>query len=134
MLSEHGAEITGSRSVHLVSKGQRADHRIVEVALYFQAELLQAKKENDDTDPEPTASSMPVLLVSADNAQVHLARAHGLPAVRTSDLDAAIATVLGEDLQRILGDPKQNHPRARLSASALRDGLAAAACAGNRNS
>ena len=136
LLAERGGEVTGSRSVHLASKGQRADHRIVEVALFFQTEILAARAaqegggsavhEGGDALASPAAPpSLPVVLVSADNMQVHLARAHGLPAARTADLNAALAEALpGSDRGAEAVGP------GRLSAAALRAALSSAACAG----
>lgn len=85
------AEVAGSRSNLMADKGQAIDAKIVEVALFFQAELLAAAHGSVQPQPESTTGvprHMPVLLLSSDNAQLHLARSHGLPAAKVSDLTA----------------------------------------------
>lgn len=66
-----GLQVAGSRAADVGTKGQRADHRIVEVALFFQQEVLQEAGPSG-ADPGRTleAAAFPVLLLSGDNAQV----------------------------------------------------------------
>lgn len=112
------AEVTGSRSQHMADKGQSVDAKIVEVALFFQAELLAAANSNMQKHADGKArspSQMPVVLLSSDNAQLHLARSHGLPAAKVSDLSAMPAAL------------KSQQP---LSAQLLRGLLRPAATAG----
>ena len=52
----------------------------MEVALFFQKELSAAAKEGAD----PASNAMSVVLLSADNAQLSLAKAHGLPVRATT--------------------------------------------------
>lgn len=85
-------------------QGQRVDAKIVEVALFFQAELEAAAAGRNLTEAEtatPSASPsvehlMSVVLLSADNAQLQLARTHGLPAGKLEDL-AGLKGVLSHD-------------------------------------
>ncbi|KAI3428192.1 hypothetical protein D9Q98_006572 [Chlorella vulgaris] len=83
LVVEHDAAVTGSLSADVRTKGHRADHRIVEVALFFQKEVL-----GGGSGPL-RPGSFPVLLLSGDNGQVQTARSHGLPAARMVDLAAA---------------------------------------------
>jgi hypothetical protein len=120
-------QAAGSRSADVGTKGQRADHRIVEVALFFQREVLKAaaaagaegRESGTAAAASLTAASFPVLLLSGDNAQVATARSHGLPAVRMADVAAARAP-----LEAALAGG------APLGASLLRSCLGAAAVAG----
>jgi hypothetical protein len=57
-------QVTGSLSADVRTKGHRADHRIVEVALFFQKEVL-----GGGSGPL-RPGSFPVLLLSGDNGQV----------------------------------------------------------------
>lgn len=112
------AEFAGSRSPHMANKGQAVDAKIVEVALFFQAELLAATSGNVQQHVGSAAgapSHMPVVLLSSDNAQLHLARSHGLPAAKVSNLAAMPAAL------------QQQQP---LSAQLLRGLLRPAATAG----
>lgn len=111
---EAGAEVTGSRSTAVATKGQRTDHRIVEVALYFQNEI----RGPGAAAAPPRPASMPVVLLSGDNAQVQLARSHGLPALKPADLNEAEAALA--------------RGAAGFTAGALRAALGQAACAGER--
>ncbi|PRW56620.1 Serine threonine- kinase CTR1 isoform B [Chlorella sorokiniana] len=110
LLVEHDAAVAGSRSAD--TKGQRADHRIVEVALFFQQEV-------GGRASRLTAASFPVLLLSGDNTQVQTGRSHGLPAARMADLAAAQA-----QLEAALAGSQP------LTASLLRACLGAAAVTG----
>ncbi|KAL6766551.1 hypothetical protein ACKKBG_A36475 [Auxenochlorella protothecoides x Auxenochlorella symbiontica] len=112
LLVEAGAEVTGSRSTAVATKGQRTDHRIVEVALYFQNEI----RGPGAAAAPPRPASMPVVLLSGDNAQVQLARSHGLPALKPADLNEAEAALA--------------RGAAGFTAGALRAALGQAACAG----
>lgn len=119
LVLEHGAEVAGSRGADVGSRGQATDHRIVEVGLYFQQECVKAAFEGEASTAAATSteiedargekngrsgreegqkahsiSSLPVILLTSDNGQQALAKAHGLPAVRMSDLGAIKAQVL----------------------------------------
>ncbi|GFR46065.1 hypothetical protein Agub_g7535, partial [Astrephomene gubernaculifera] len=101
--------LAGSRSPWLASRGQAVDVRIVEVALFFQAEVARAyQKGNGNGNGEGAAASgstanagsttpfLPVILLSNDNAQIAAAKSHGLPAFRlssASDLSSRLAAV-----------------------------------------
>lgn len=105
LVLEHGAEVAGSRGGDVSSKGQATDHRIVEVGLFFQNECLSAAGEshkgleNDQISggnegkcvPE---RALPVILLTNDNGQAQLAKAHGLPVVRMGELAAARAAIM----------------------------------------
>jgi PIN domain len=106
LVLEHGAEVAGSRGADVGSRGQATDHRIVEVGLYFQQECVKAalggagaenaeKSENEEQKAQHFSSSLPVILLTSDNGQQALAKAHGLPAVRMSDLAAVRSQVVG---------------------------------------
>jgi len=124
LVLEHGAEVAGSRGADVGSRGQATDHRIVEVGLYFQQECLKAalggesstagatntevveeeeeeeksgkvRGREEEQKAHSTSSSLPVILLTSDNGQQALAKAHGLPAVRMSDIAAIKAQVLG---------------------------------------
>lgn len=114
-------QAAGSRGADVGTKGQRADHRIVEVALFFQREVLQvaASPDSASSGGPLNAASFPVLLLSGDNAQVATARSHGLPAVRMADVAAARGPV---ESALARGTP--------LGASLLRSLLGASAVAG----
>lgn len=63
----------------------------VEVALFFQREITQAAAASGScTDASAStaaaAAALPVVLLSGDNAQIQLAKSHGLPAVRMGEL------------------------------------------------
>ncbi len=53
MVLEMEAEVAGSRSPHLASRGQRVDAQIVEVALFFQRELSSAARRSRSTKLQP---------------------------------------------------------------------------------
>jgi hypothetical protein len=117
LVLERSADVAGSRGDAVGSRGQATDHRIVEVALFFQAELLKAAGDagaagggagGDGASGEQ--HPMPVVLLTADNGQAALARAHGLPCALMADVAAAEA---GARALRAL--------RAPLTASALRE-------------
>lgn len=117
-------QVTGSRSVDVGTKGQRADHRIVEVALFFQQEVLSSGGGGSSDSSGAGAASItaarcPVLLLSGDNGQVQVARSHGLPAARMTDLAAAQPRL---EAALAAGRP--------LTASLLRSCLGAAAVTG----
>lgn len=121
LVLEHEAEVAGSRGADVGSRGQATDHRIVEVGLYFQQECVNAALRGEASTAAATrmeleeergeedgkvrgreeeqkahfSSSLPVILLTSDNGQQALAKAHGLPAVRMSDLAAIKAQVLG---------------------------------------
>ncbi|GLI63531.1 hypothetical protein VaNZ11_006518, partial [Volvox africanus] len=92
LAGEHGGlmGLAGSRSPWLATRGQAVDVRIVEVALYYQAEVTRAYQQSgtegadggagDKSSPRP--SFLPVILLSNDNAQISAAKSHGLPAFR----------------------------------------------------
>ncbi len=111
LVLEHAAEVAGSRGADVGSRGQAIDHRIVEVGLYFQQECVKAalgleidtsagveEEEEEKKQRQPVshfASSLPVILLTSDNGQQALAKAHGLPAVRMSDIATTRAHLLG---------------------------------------
>ncbi len=76
--------MAGSRSTS--SSGQRSDLSIVEVALFFKAELCAAAAAATSTVQGGGAGAgrqlLPVVLLTNDNGQLQVAKAHGLPAVR----------------------------------------------------
>jgi len=117
------AQVAGSSSPHMADKGQRVDAKIVEVALFFQAELQTAAAGNGTpgshtavaTNTGSEGHPMSVVLLSADNAQLQLARTHGLPAARLQDMAAL---------------PGKLSQGAHLTASLLRNVLEPAATAG----
>jgi hypothetical protein len=121
LVLERGADVAGSRGDAVGSRGQATDHRIVEVALFFQAELLKAAGDagaagggaaggGGGSGASGKQHRMPVILLTADNGQAALARAHGLPCALMADVAAAEA---GARALRAL--------RAPLTASALRE-------------
>ena len=57
MVLDLEAEVAGSRSPHMASRGQRVDALIVEVALFFQSELSSAA--NAAAKPSPSQASVP---------------------------------------------------------------------------
>ncbi|GIL67142.1 hypothetical protein Vafri_20587, partial [Volvox africanus] len=110
LAGEHGGlmGLAGSRSPWLATRGQAVDVRIVEVALYYQAEVTrayqQSGKEAADGGPgagapsSPGGSFLPVILLSNDNAQISAAKSHGLPAFRLTA--AAELSVQLDDIAR----------------------------------
>ena len=122
LLLDSAAELVGSRSGNFASKGQRVDSRVVEIALYFQQHCLAALETPEDrlshqesempqsaspTTPSSTAvhrpesssrdlvmGYLPVCLITGDNYQVQLSRTHGVPAVRTSEVESCLEGVL----------------------------------------
>uniref|UniRef100_A0A7S3VIE2 Uncharacterized protein n=1 Tax=Dunaliella tertiolecta TaxID=3047 RepID=A0A7S3VIE2_DUNTE len=114
--------VAGSKSPLLGNRGAQVDVRIVEVALFFQNEILKgAAPSSESTHPPPpstpaahtlstsstdTAStpntkasgigsdgtepvpSLPVMLLTNDNSQLLVAKVHGLPAFRLSNVNA----------------------------------------------
>lgn len=116
----------------LQSKAMQVDYRIVEVALFFNADLLKAQAQGQAAQAQGQASPsavgdgnggssgsdaaaaaaaaaaasnislFPVMLLSNDNAQVTAAKAHGLPAFRISSPTSGDAAVA---LQRMLAQP-----------------------------
>lgn len=102
------------------------DAKIVEVALFFQAELQTAAAGNGTSGSQTAVAAnagseghpMSVVLLSADNAQLQLARTHGLPAARLQDMAAL---------------PGKLSQGAHLTASLLRKVLEPAAIAGDSN-
>jgi len=70
----------------------------VEVALFFQNEILKgaapttAASEGEASGTSrhttPGSAPLPVLLLTNDNSQLLVAKAHGLPAYRLSNVDA----------------------------------------------
>ncbi|KAG2454515.1 hypothetical protein HYH02_000362 [Chlamydomonas schloesseri] len=91
--------LAGSRSAAVSSRGQAVDMKIVEVALFFQAEVARAIEpaaEGGPSTPAASASCLPVMLLSNDNGQIAGAKSHGLPAFRLStatDLAAQLAAL-----------------------------------------
>ncbi|KAG2436329.1 hypothetical protein HXX76_006638 [Chlamydomonas incerta] len=89
--------LAGSRSAAVSSRGQAVDMKIVEVALFFQAEVARAiEPAAEGAAAAPSAACMPVILLSNDNGQIASARSHGLPAFRLSsatDLTAQLTAV-----------------------------------------
>ena len=56
MVLDLEAEVAGSRSAHMASRGQRVDALVVEVALFFQSELSSAA--NAAAKPSPSQASV----------------------------------------------------------------------------
>jgi hypothetical protein len=93
--------------------GQKNDLAIIEVALFFRKELLGAAAaaagggSSDSSSSAAaagaSAAAQPVILVTNDNAQLQLAKSHGLPAFRlagASEFEGALSNVIkaGGDL------------------------------------
>ncbi|GIM02389.1 hypothetical protein Vretimale_7262 [Volvox reticuliferus] len=108
LAGEHGGlmGLAGSRSPWLATRGQAVDVRIVEVALYYLAEVTRAYQQSADGNDSgggegsstPRGSFLPVILLSNDNAQISAAKSHGLPAFRltaAADLSAQLDAVAG---------------------------------------
>ena len=97
------------------------------MALFFQREITQGAAGSGSTAPSQiappaagaAAPAFPVLLLSGDNAQIQLAKSHGLPAVRMGEL-GPLEAWLAQHAQR--GPP--------LTASLIRQLLGAAATVG----
>jgi hypothetical protein len=89
---------------------------LLQVGLFFQDELTAAAGGTAGIDDSPASHPMPVLLLSEDRAQLSLARSHGLPAARLSDLSSLPAALAAQQ---------------PLSSSLLRRTLAPAATTGN---
>eukprot|EP00798_Chlamydomonas_sp_ICE-L_P013400 gene13398-19251_t len=69
----------------LESGGLGVDYKIVEVAMFFQKEVVKSASSVNPDDPTVALKPLlPVMLLSNDNAQITIARAHGLPAFRLS--------------------------------------------------
>lgn len=108
------AAVAGSRSPAFAgSSGQRSDLAIIEVALFFRTELLAAAAaavaeataaasgaseeaaaaaapctptRQQQAAAAAAAEAQPVILVTNDNAQLQLAKAHGLPAFKLAGM------------------------------------------------
>ncbi len=95
-LSAGALGAAGSRSPFVSSKGQAVDYRIVEVALFFMREVLSStsSQPGGDGDPAGGPEPLPVLLLSNDNAQIAVAKSHGLPAFRLSGEGPQAAALL----------------------------------------
>ncbi|KAL6757892.1 hypothetical protein V8C86DRAFT_2612814 [Haematococcus lacustris] len=116
----------GSASPFVGNKGQKVDYRIVEVAMFFQREILRSKPSaTSNLSPAGEPFDLPVLLLSNDNAQISAARAHGLPAFRLASAGADMAAVLA-DIQTSAGQQKARV----LSSGVLRHLMGSAATAG----
>lgn len=77
------ATVAGSRTPSgFMDKGQKSDVSIVEVALYFRSELINSATSASGAGPADVEAILPVILLTNDNGQLQLAKAHGLPAVR----------------------------------------------------
>ncbi|KAG2493121.1 hypothetical protein HYH03_008549 [Edaphochlamys debaryana] len=94
-LAAGGLGLAGSASPWLGSKGQAVDIKIVEVALFFQAEVARACRRSSGEgeagaeagapgSPPRPRRFLPVVLLSNDNGQIAAAKSHGLPAFRLS--------------------------------------------------
>jgi hypothetical protein len=82
-------QVAGSRGAEVGSRGQAVDHKIVEVALFFQRELMRAAGGPGAAGAgAAAAAALPVILLTGDNGQAQLARSHGLPTVRMCELAA----------------------------------------------
>ena len=88
---------------------------LLQVGLFFQDELTAAAGVAAQSQSTSAPHPMPVLLLSEDRAQLSLARSHGLPAARLSDLSPLPAALAGQQ---------------PLSSSLLRRTLAPAATTG----
>lgn len=86
------AAVAGSRSPSYTGPtGQKNDLAIIEVALFFRKELLEAaaaataelqQQQQEGAAAVAAAEAQPVILVTNDNAQLQLAKSHGLPAFK----------------------------------------------------
>lgn len=83
------AAVAGSRSPAFTGPtGQKNDLAIIEVALFFRKELLEAaaaataEVQQQQLEGAAVAEAQPVILVTNDNAQLQLAKSHGLPAFK----------------------------------------------------
>eukprot|EP00775_Hariotina_reticulata_P013818 gene13818-13939_t len=107
------AAVAGSSSPLFTGPtGQKSDLAIIEVALFFRSELLAAaaaaapgsSKEHSNGGASPSAEeAQPVILVTNDNGQLQLAKAHGLPAFRLAgaiEFEAALTDLVksGQEL------------------------------------
>ena len=95
---------------------QHSAAAVLQVGLFFQDELTAAAGGTAGGHDSPAPHPMPVLLLSEDRAQLSLARSHGLPAARLSDLSLLPAALNGQQ---------------PLSSSLLRRTLAPAATTGS---
>lgn len=149
LLVDHQAEIIDSFAYYNTSKGQQIDTRVVEVALFFQTECLRALYTNPmEGEIQNTTSSeidktkkinaipynlsaqkmvvnhLPVCLITGDNFQAQFARAHGVPSLRTADLQLHLGRVMDDVLSKTRFKP--------LTSSYLRSILRNTAIAGLR--
>lgn len=85
------AAVAGSSSPQFSGPtGQKSDLTIIEVALFFRSELLAAaataaagcSSDGSNGSASSAAEAQPVILVTNDNGQLQLAKAHGLPAFK----------------------------------------------------
>ncbi|WIA36417.1 hypothetical protein OEZ86_007728 [Tetradesmus obliquus] len=147
LVVDRQAAVAGSRSPAFAgSSGQRSDLAIIEVALFFRTELLAAAAaavaeataaasgaseeaaaaaapctptRQQQAAAAAAAEAQPVILVTNDNAQLQLAKAHGLPAFKLAGA-AGFEASLGELIKG----------GADLSSRQLRQLMAPAATAG----
>jgi hypothetical protein len=83
------AAVAGSRSHSFAgTTGQKNDLAIIEVALFFRRELLGAAVGGGGGGASGNGSGVdagdaqPVILLTNDNAQLTMAKSHGLPAFK----------------------------------------------------
>lgn len=99
MLGNHEAEgilieshLGSNNEVCFSSTGQRADHRIVETAMYFQLECLkalaQATDRNFNFSSDLIKQKLPVVLLTSDKGQERLSLHNGLPCISISALNS----------------------------------------------
>jgi hypothetical protein len=127
LVAEQSAGVTKAKSV--AEKGQRVDASLVETALFFSREIAAAGgATTDEQQHEHQLPSVPVILLSSDNGQIALAKAHGLPVLRASSpQDPA-----DRALRALLATPSSNASAVlpAITSAALREALAPLATAG----
>ncbi|KAL4443702.1 hypothetical protein ABPG75_011439 [Micractinium tetrahymenae] len=117
LLVEHDAAVAGSADASVGTKGQRADHRIVEVALFFQREILRGTGAGPAADARKAAGGP---------AEADEARAPGSGAGGSSDPAATCASpaaspaalpvlLLSGDNAQVLTARAHGLPAARMS-------------------
>jgi hypothetical protein len=142
LVAEQSAGSARGRDV--AERGQRVDAQLVETALFFSREIAAAAGGGGGPEAAAAAScaqqqqqqqqqqlppSVPVILLSSDNGQIALAKAHGLPVLRVVAGDAA-----DRALRALLAPPPGARgglpPPAPVTSAALREALAPLATAG----
>eukprot|EP00890_Picochlorum_soloecismus_P004828 jgi/Picsp_1/5346/NSC_02707-R1_hypothetical protein CHLREDRAFT_166746 [Chlamydomonas reinhardtii] len=92
LIESHLDASTVSNEVCFSSTGQRADHRIVETAMYFQLECLkalaQATDRNFNFSSDLIRQKLPVVLLTSDKGQKRLSLHNGLPCISIESLNS----------------------------------------------